>query len=102
MQGIDAKDHKNMLKAFRRFEELSSVIKDKITIEEEIKTREGMEELRGIYQHFKYLLSELETCIKGYESKKKSVQSVLYKSIRKMNSELEKNLAKEILQNKNK
>lgn len=89
MQGIDANEHKNMLKAFRRFEELSSVIKDKITIEEEIKTREGMEELRDAYQHFKYLLSELETCVKGYEKKRKSVLSLLYKSIRKMNSEKE-------------
>lgn len=90
MQGIDAKEHKNMLEAFRRFEELSSVIKDKISIEEEIKTREGMEELIGTYQHFKYLLSELETCIKGYEKKRKSVQSVMYKSIRKMNSGIRK------------
>lgn len=86
MQGIDAKEHKNMLEAFRRFEELSSVIKDKISIEEEINTREGMEELIGTYQHFKYLLSELEMCIKGYEKKRKSVQSIMYKSIRKMNS----------------
>jgi hypothetical protein len=90
VQGIDAKEHKNMLEAFRRFEELSSVIKDKITIEEEIKTREGMEELRDTYQHFKYLFSELEMCIKGYEKKRKSVQSIMYKSIRKMNSGIRK------------
>lgn len=90
MQGIDAKEHRNILEAFRRFEELSSVIKDKITIEEETKTREGMEELTDTYSQFKYLLSELETCIKGYEKKRKSVQSVMYKSIRKMNSEVQK------------
>ncbi|WP_163401431.1 hypothetical protein, partial [Flavobacterium fluviatile] len=98
MQGIDTNEHKNMLEAFRRFEELSSVIKDKITIEEEIKTREGMKELIGTYQHFKYLLSELESCKKGYEKKRKSVQGVLYKSIRRMNSEIKKNPAKEVLQ----
>lgn len=90
MQGIDAKEHRNILEAFRRFEELSSVIKDKITIEEETKTREGMEELTDTYSQFKNLLSELETCIKGYEKKRKSVQSVMYKSIRKMNSEVQK------------
>ncbi len=90
MQKIDAKEHKNMLEPFRKFEELYSVIKDKITIEEENNTRKGMEELRSTYIHFKHLLSELETCIKGYEKKRKSVQSVMYKSIRMMNSEMQK------------
>ncbi|WP_281310426.1 hypothetical protein [Flavobacterium flavigenum] len=90
MQGIDAKEHRNILEAFRRFEELSSIIKDKITIEEETKTREGMEELTDTYSQFKHLLSELETCIKSYEKKRKSVQSVMYKSIRKMNAEVQK------------
>ncbi|MFB9110325.1 hypothetical protein [Flavobacterium gyeonganense] len=90
MQGIDAKEHRNILEAFRKFEELSSVIKDKITIEEETKTREGMDELTDTYSQFKHLISELETCIKGYEKKRKSVQSIMYKSIRKMNSEMQK------------
>ncbi|MFD1604462.1 hypothetical protein ACFSJW_13720 [Flavobacterium artemisiae] len=90
MQGIDAREHKNLLETFRRFEELSSEFNDRITIEEETKTREGIKELTGNYSQFKNLVSELETCIKGYEKKRKSVQSVMYKSIRKMNSDVQK------------
>ena len=90
MEGINAKDHENIMRAFRRFEELSSIVKNKTSIEEDSMTREGMAKLADNYQKYKSLLSELEQCTKAYVKKKKSVQGVMFKSIRKMNTEVGK------------
>lgn len=90
MQGINAKEHQSMLDAFHKFEELSLVIKENITKEEESYNRKGMEDLIGTYHQFKYLLAELESCTKEYAKKKKAVQRVLFKSIRRMNAEMRK------------
>ncbi len=94
MQGINAKDHEYMMNAFRRFEELSLTVKDKTSIQENFLTCQGMAELADNYQKYKSLLSELEQCTKAYITKKKSVQGVMYKSIRKMNTEIRKKLYK--------
>lgn len=86
MKGISAKDHEYMLEAFRRFEELTSVAQ--LAVEEDIRTREGMEEITVLYRNFRKLLSELDQCTKEYENRRKVVQSVMYKNIRKMNSQI--------------
>lgn len=90
MQGINAKDHEYMMGAFRRFEELSSVVKNNTSIEEDFRIREGIAKLADNYQKYKSLLSELEQCTKAYVKQKKSVQGVMFKSIRKMNTQLGK------------
>ncbi|MFP9097946.1 hypothetical protein ACLI09_02735 [Flavobacterium sp. RHBU_24] len=78
------------MRAFCRFEELSSIVKNKTSIEEDSITREGIAKLAENYQKYKSLLSELEQCTKEYVKKKKSVQGVMFKSIRKMNTEIGK------------
>lgn len=88
MQGISAKEHEGMLEGFRKFEDLSLKIKNKDVTKEDILTRDGMAELTETYYRFKVLLSELEKCTKEYSKQRKFIQSVMYKRIRKMNSEV--------------
>jgi hypothetical protein len=91
MRGISAKEHEQLLDAFRKFELLVSEARVKMNLEDNIKTREGVAELSSSYRHFRFLLSELELCTKEYEKRRKTVQNILYKSIRKMNTEMRKN-----------
>ncbi len=88
MQGISAKEHESIVAAFRKFEELS--LNFKAPPEEDMHTRNGMKELTNTYNRFRYLLSELEVCTKEYTKQKKTVQSTMYKRIRKMKSEMQK------------
>lgn len=90
MQGISAKEHESMLEGFRKFEYLSLKMEDKVLIKEDTLTREGMAELTETYNRFRVLLSELETCTKEYSKQRKFIQSVMYKRIRKMNTEINK------------
>lgn len=90
MQGINAKEHQNVIEAYRKFEELVKIVENKLPQEEDNKTRKGMEEIRSLYFKFCSLLSELNHCTQQYEKKKKVVQSRMYKNIRKMSSELRK------------
>lgn len=90
MQGISAKEHENIVATFRKFEELSLGFKHSAPLEEDILTYKNMTELTAIYNRFRVLLSELEVCTKEYTRQKKSVQSMMYKRIRKMKGEMQK------------
>ena len=90
MQGISAREHENIVATFKKFEELSHVFKNSVSFEEDLDTRKNMAELTDIYNRFRMLLSELEVCTKEYTRQKKSVQSMMYKRIRKMKSEMQK------------
>lgn len=90
MQGINAKEHQMLVESFKKFEKLSHLVKQPINKEEDAITKEGIKELRNLYLHFNALLIELESCTKSYEKKKKSIQSIMNKNIRKMSSELKK------------
>lgn len=90
MQGISAREHQFLLEAFQRFEQMALIVENKISTEEDSKAREGMAELKNMYHRFKILFSELDQCTKEYEVKRKLVQRILSKSIRKMNPEIRK------------
>jgi len=89
MQGISAKEHEKMLANYQRFEELTRAVNSTV-LAEDIKTRGNIVKLRETYNRFCSLLSELEQCTKEYGKQKKAVQSIMYKRIRTMNSELRK------------
>ncbi|RWW91949.1 hypothetical protein [Flavobacterium cerinum] len=91
MQKISKREHQTMIEAYRKFDEFNRLVKYKINEEENLITREGIEELRTLYLRFYTLLQELDSCAKNYEKEKKKIQGVLNKNIRKMNSELRKN-----------
>ena len=88
MQGINAKEHQNFLDAYKKFEKLLEAVENKLPEEENKRTKEGIEELRHLYFKFHSLLNDLSNCTQYYEKRKKIVQSVMFKSIRKMKSEL--------------
>jgi hypothetical protein len=90
MQGINSREHRILLAAFHKFEYLSKIAKDKIEIDEDDNTRKAMEELDALYDKFQMLYVELERCTKTYELKKKSVRSIINKSIRKLAPEMVK------------
>lgn len=88
MQGINAKEHQNVIEAYRKFEELVKIVENKLPQDEDNKTRKGIEELRNLYFKFHSLLNDLSHCTQQYEQRKKIVQSGMFKSIRKMKSQL--------------
>ncbi|MET3021899.1 hypothetical protein [Flavobacterium hydatis] len=90
MQGINSREHRILLTAFHKFEYLSKMAKNKIEESEENNTRKAMEELDALYDKFQLLYAELEKCTKAYEYKKKSVRSIINKSMRKLAPELQK------------
>lgn len=90
MQGINGKEHQALIESYKKFEELTDLVKYLINEEDERHTKEGIKEVRLLYLKFQTLLKELESCTKTYEFKKKSLQSILGKNIRKMNSELKR------------
>ena len=92
MQKISKREHQSMIEAFRKFDELTRLVKYQINEGEDLITREGIKELRTLYNRFYTLLQELDSCAKSYEKEKKKIQRVLNKNIRKMNSEFKKKL----------
>lgn len=90
MRGINTKEHQVIVEAFKKFEQLASITAQTLSDEEDHKTRQGVEELKMLHLRFRNLLTELDNCTRRYEEKRKAVQSVMYKSIRKMNTELKR------------
>lgn len=90
MQGISAKEHQLIMANFNKYEQMAMIARGKISDEEDTKTREGIAELRKIHTDFQRLLREMHTCVKDYENRRKSLQSVMHRCIREMNSEVEK------------
>jgi uncharacterized protein YfbU (UPF0304 family) len=84
MQGINSSEHRILLAAFRKFEQMSVISSNKIEEEEGINTRLAMEELDALYDKFQILFAELEKCTKQYELKKKSTRSIINRSLRKL------------------
>ncbi len=90
MRGINTKEHQVIVEAFKKFEQLARISAHTLSVEEDHKTRQGVEELQMLHLRFRNLITELDGCTKQYEEKRKAVQSVMYKSIRKMNTELKR------------
>ena len=86
MQGIDKREHLNLLDIFQKYENMSLNIA-KTECEEDAKIRTDMAELTILYNNFKRLLAELERCTRDYESKKRATRSILHKNLRKLNTE---------------
>jgi len=86
MQGIDKREHLNLLDIFQKYENMSLNIA-KTQCEEDAKIRTDMAELTVLYNNFKLLLAELERCTRDYESKKRATRSILHKNLRKLNTE---------------
>jgi len=86
MQGIDKREHLNLLDIFQKYENMSLNIA-KTQCEEDAKIRTDMAELTILYNNFKLLLAELERCTRDYESKKRATRSILHKNLRKLNTE---------------
>ncbi|CAD0007743.1 MULTISPECIES: hypothetical protein [Flavobacterium] len=84
MQGINSKEHRILLAAFHKFEYMSKMAAEKIEQEEDAETRKAMKELDALYDRFQVLFAELEKCTRDYEIKKKSVRSMISRSIRKL------------------
>lgn len=84
MQGINSKEHRILLTAFRKFEYMSKMADEKIEEEEDAETRKAMKELDMLYDRFQVLFAELEKCTRDYELKKKSVRSMINRSLRKL------------------
>ena len=89
MQGIDKREHLNLLDIFQKYENIS-LITFKTECEEDAKIRTDMAELTLLYNNFKLLLAELQRCTRDYESKKRATRSMLHKNIRKLKIENEK------------
>jgi hypothetical protein len=89
MQGIDQREHLNLLDVFQKYENMSLIIA-KTECEEDAKIRTDMAELSLLYNNFKLLLAELERCTRDYESKKRATRSILHKNLRKLNTENKK------------
>ncbi|WP_294818506.1 hypothetical protein [uncultured Flavobacterium sp.] len=90
MQGISAKEHQMMVAAFYKYEQMAQVAQSSISDEEDTKAREGIAELQNLHSDFCRLLSELEVCVKNYQTRRRSVQSLMHRCIRKMNPEVKK------------
>lgn len=86
MQGIDKREHLNLLDIFQKYENMSLNIA-KTECEEDAKIRTDMADLAVLYNNFKLLLAELERCTRDYESKKRATRSLLHKNLRKLNTE---------------
>jgi hypothetical protein len=84
MQGINSKEHRILLTAFRKFEYMSKMLSENIETTEDTETRKAMKELDMLYDRFQVLFAELEKCTKDYELKKKSVRSMINRSVRKL------------------
>ncbi|SNR48573.1 hypothetical protein SAMN04487979_107166 [Flavobacterium sp. ov086] len=84
MQGINSSEHRILLDAFRKFEHMSVISKNKIEESEDANTRKAMQELDELYDKFQGLFVELKKCSKDYELKKKSTRSIINKSLRKL------------------
>ncbi|RKR04958.1 hypothetical protein C8C83_4290 [Flavobacterium sp. 90] len=84
MQGINSSEHRILLAAFRKFEYMASISKNKMEENEDANTRKAMKELDALYDKFQVLFVELKKCSDDYEIKKKSTRSIINKSIRKL------------------
>lgn len=84
MQGINSSEHRILLAAFRKFEYMATISKNKIEESEDANTRRAMNELDALYDKFQILFVELKKCSEDYEIKKKSTRSIINKSIRKL------------------
>lgn len=89
MQGIDNREHLNLLEVFQKYENMSLIIA-KTEGEEDAKIRKEMAELTVLYNSFKRLLHELERCTRDYELKKRATRSILHKNLRKLKLENKK------------
>lgn len=84
MQGINSSEHRILLAAFRKFEQLSATSRNKIEENDTANTQRAMEELDALYDKFQILLAELDKCTKQYELKKKSTRSIINRNLRKL------------------
>lgn len=83
-------EHQVIVEAFKKIEQLARISAHTVSAEGDHKIRQGVEELQMLHLKFRNLITELDNCTKRYEEKRKAVQSVMYKSIRKMNTELKR------------
>jgi hypothetical protein len=90
MQGINNREHRNLLDVFHKYEYMSVIAGNPPVLEADAKIQHDMEELAILYTRFKLLLAELEKCTKDYELKKKSTRSVLHKRIRMLTAKMQK------------
>lgn len=90
MQGINSREHRILAEAFNRFESMSKVVINKLDQSDYNDTVEAVRELDVLYDRFQSLYIEMENCIKEYESKKKTVRSMVNKGNRKLIENLRK------------
>lgn len=90
MQGIDNREHRNLLDVFYKYEQMSSIATNNVVSDEDSKIQNNMEDLAVLYQKFKSLLAELETCTRDYELKKRSTRSIIHKRIRMLVNRMQK------------
>lgn len=86
MRGIELKQHKILLKAIEKFEELTPLYGNTLPEGYEADISEKISELKGTYDYYEILLKELENCIAFYENKHESLRRRIYPTVRKMNS----------------
>lgn len=90
MQGIDKREHRSMEEVFRKYK--NSYHDSKISLEDNAKICQNMEELDVLYHSFMILLAELQRCTRNYEQKKTATRSILHKNLRKLNAEACRNI----------
>lgn len=88
MQGINSREHRILAEAFNRFESMSKAAINKLDQSDYNDTVEAVRGLDVIYDRFQSLYIEMENCIKEYESKKKTVRSMVNKGNRKLIEDL--------------
>lgn len=84
MQGITPAQHKELLKALKKFDELLPSFGKFIPEGQEAFIRDKAAELKNVYDHYHLLLRELENCIRTYENRHESLRKVMYPCVRKM------------------
>jgi len=86
MQGIESRQHLDIVKAIDKFETLKSVHGNILPDGVACVILEKASELKGTYNYYKELLKELESCIESYENIHESLRKVMYPCVRKMNT----------------
>ncbi|WP_343694317.1 hypothetical protein [Flavobacterium sp.] len=88
MRGIDNIEHRKLIQIFEKYKYESVAVKT--ASEDDLKIYENMEELDVLYTCFKTLLLELQRCVKDYEVKKRSTQSIIHKKLRRIKNDGDK------------
>ena len=94
MQGIKSTQHQYILKALEKFNDLAPVFGSIVPEDREAFIRDKAAELKGTYDYYQLLLKELEQCIQSYEGMHESLRKVVYPYVRKMNTQIQKQVGK--------